>query len=155
MKPVCVARRPECHRIGTESTCGFPASRNPVAGSGLTGGAGAVASLGVPRSVVCISRAWGAGGEDVGRLVAERLGFAYVDEEIITRAAERGGLDPDTVADQEQRKSLFAGLLAAMAEGGASAAFTPIPTAPAWNEPRPCGPSSATPSARSQRRARR
>ena len=87
----------------------------------------------MPRSVVCISRAFAAGGEETGRLVAERLGFAYVDEEIITHAADRGGIDPETVADQERRKSLFAGLLAAMAEGGAG--YTTAPMAPVWDEP--------------------
>ena len=30
---------------------------------------------------MCISRSSGAGGEQVGRLVADRLGFVYVDEE--------------------------------------------------------------------------
>jgi len=42
---------------------------------------------------VCISHASGAGGDDVGRIVAERLGFLYVDEEIIARAAAKGGID--------------------------------------------------------------
>ncbi|MBA3366230.1 MAG: cytidylate kinase family protein, partial [Actinobacteria bacterium] len=37
--------------------------------------------------VVCISRELGAGGEQIGRLVAERLGLQYVDEEVIARAA--------------------------------------------------------------------
>jgi hypothetical protein len=36
----------------------------------------------------------GAEGERIGSLVAERLGFRYVDEEIITRAAEKQGVDP-------------------------------------------------------------
>jgi Cytidylate kinase-like family len=87
----------------------------------------------VPRSVVCISRAWGAGGEDVGRLVGERLGFVYVDEQIISRAAERAGVDPATVADQERRKPLFAGLLDYLGESGA--AFAPVPALPRWDEP--------------------
>ena len=34
--------------------------------------------------VVCISRAMGAGGETIGQLVAQHLGFRYVDEHIIT-----------------------------------------------------------------------
>ncbi len=37
--------------------------------------------------VVCISRTMAAGGETVGELVAQRLGFRYVDEQIITLAA--------------------------------------------------------------------
>ena len=71
--------------------------------------------------VVCISHATGAGGEDVGRLVAERLGFLYVDDEIVTRAAAKGGIGADEVADEERRKSLAARLLDAMAHGGGEA----------------------------------
>jgi uncharacterized protein len=69
-------------------------------------------------SVVCISRAMGAGGEDVGRLVAERLGFDYVDEEIVSRAAAKAGVDAATVADEEQRKSLVARLLQTLSTSG-------------------------------------
>jgi Cytidylate kinase-like family len=86
----------------------------------------------VSRSLVCISRAWGAGGEDVGRLVAERLGFLFVDEEIIARAAELGGVDPETVVDAERRKTLFARWLDYLAQGGAALDATPLP--PDWNQ---------------------
>jgi uncharacterized protein len=75
----------------------------------------------VPCNVVCISHATGAGGEEVGRLVAERLGFLYVDEDIVAGAAARGGIDPGDVADEEQRKSLAIRLLEAMAHGGGEA----------------------------------
>ena len=84
-------------------------------------------------SVICISRALGAGGEDVARLVSERLGFTYVDEEIVARAAERSGIDHETVADEERRKSLMASLVAAMADGGAT--FGAPPVERTWNEP--------------------
>ncbi len=138
MTQVCT--RGTCRRqgIGTESGCGFSAPSGFPApqteGSGLTGGPAARSlSPHVPSSVICISRALWAGGEDVGRLVSERLGFVYVDDEIISRAAERGGIHPETVADEERRKSLVAGLLSAMAEGGAT--FGTPPVAPVWNEP--------------------
>ena len=68
--------------------------------------------------VVCISHAAGAGGEEVGRLVAERLGFLYVDEEIVARAAAKGGVEPAEVASEERRKSLAARVLNAIAQGG-------------------------------------
>jgi hypothetical protein len=71
--------------------------------------------------VVCISHATGAGGEEIGRLVAERLGFLYVDDEIVARAAARGGIGADEVADEERRKSLAARLLQAIAQGGGEA----------------------------------
>jgi hypothetical protein len=72
----------------------------------------------VEREVVCISHATGAGGEDVGRLVADRLGFLYVDEEIVARAAAKGGVDAGEVASEERRKSRAARLLEAIAQGG-------------------------------------
>ena len=55
--------------------------------------------------VVCISRVDAAGGAAVGSLVAKRLGYRYVDEEIVEQAAEKAGADPEDVADVEQRKS--------------------------------------------------
>ena len=73
------------------------------------------------RTVVCISHAAGAGGEEVGRIVAERLGFLYVNEEIVARAAAKGGVDAADVADEERRKSLAARALNAIAQGGGEA----------------------------------
>jgi cytidylate kinase len=72
--------------------------------------------------VVCVSRTTGAGGEEVARLVAERLGFLYVDDEIVALAAAKGRISPDEVADEERRKSLVARVLEAMAHGGAELA---------------------------------
>jgi cytidylate kinase len=67
--------------------------------------------------VVCISRSSGAGGEEIGRLVAERLHLRYVDEEIIARAAEREGLDAEDVASAEQRKGWLARFFGGLGEG--------------------------------------
>jgi cytidylate kinase len=75
----------------------------------------------VTRTVVCISHASGAGGEEVGRLVAERLGFLCVDEEIVASAAVKGGIGAAEVADEERRKSLVVKVLGAMARGGGEA----------------------------------
>jgi Cytidylate kinase-like family len=75
----------------------------------------------VACSVVCISHATGAGGEDVGRLVAERLRFLYVDEEIVARAAAMGSVDPGDVADAERRKSLVHRMLEALAQDSGEA----------------------------------
>lgn len=69
-------------------------------------------------NVICISHATGSGGEEVGRLVAERLGFLHVDEEIVTWAAIRGGISPDDVASEERRKSFMARVLASIAQAG-------------------------------------
>ncbi len=71
--------------------------------------------------MVCISRALGAGGEEVGRLVADRLGFVYVDEEIVSRTAAKAGIDAASVADEEQRRSFVSRMLQALAQSGAEA----------------------------------
>lgn len=88
----------------------------------------------MPRSVVCISRAWGAGGEEIGRLVADRLGFLFVDEEVISNAAALGGIDPETVADEERRRPMFAGLLDYLGQGNAAIIAT-APMPPPSDEP--------------------
>jgi arginyl-tRNA synthetase len=41
----------------------------------------------------------GAAGEELGKVVAEKLGYRYVDDEIVVRAAEIAGVSPDTVAE--------------------------------------------------------
>jgi cytidylate kinase len=57
--------------------------------------------------VIGISHTIGAGGEEIGRSVAEQLGFRFVDEEIITGAAEKAGIEPDAVADAEKRRGFL------------------------------------------------
>ena len=54
-------------------------------------------------SVICVSHADGALGRDVGRLVADALGFHYADEEIVVAAAREKRLFPEAVAMAETR----------------------------------------------------
>jgi cytidylate kinase len=61
--------------------------------------------------VVCISRTMAAGGETVGELVASRLKFRYVDEEIISLAASQAQVDAARVAAAEHRQPLLQRLL--------------------------------------------
>ncbi len=76
----------------------------------------------VPCSVICVSHSTGSRGDEVGRLVAERLGFLHVDEEIVARAAARGGISPADVADEERRKSVAARVLRVISEGSSGTA---------------------------------
>ena len=76
--------------------------------------------------VVCISHATGAGGEEVGRLVAERLGFLYVDEEIVAWAAAKAGIDPADVADAERRRSLITRAFESLGQGGGDGWVPPV-----------------------------
>jgi cytidylate kinase len=83
----------------------------------------------LPYKVICISKVTGSGGDEIGRLVAEELGFRYVDDEIIARAAEKGGVSPSDVADAGRRKSLLHRVLDSLGSGlGAEAsALTQLP----------------------------
>jgi hypothetical protein len=67
-----------------------------------------------PKQTVCVSHLAGAEGEAVARSVAERLGFRYLDEEIIETAAEWVDLHPSVVGDVERRKSFMSRLAESM-----------------------------------------
>jgi cytidylate kinase len=85
------------------------------------------------KRVVCISHATGSGGSEVGRLVAERLDFRYVDEDIIAQAAAKGGVDPADLADEERRKSWLARALDEFGRGASGEAWAllgPMPPVP-------------------------
>jgi len=72
-------------------------------------------------SVVCVSHTTGSGGDEVGKQVAKRLGYLYLDEQIVAHAAARGGLEPRDVADEERRKSFARRFIEGLAEGGGDA----------------------------------
>ncbi|MDX2167246.1 MAG: cytidylate kinase-like family protein [Deltaproteobacteria bacterium] len=83
--------------------------------------------------VVCISRTTAAGGEDVGQAVAQGLGFRYVDEQIIRRAAQHAQVDPGLVAKAKQHQPLMQRLLEKLPRGaevaGVVAAAAGVPAA--------------------------
>lgn len=70
---------------------------------------------------VCVSRVTAAGGETIGRLLAERLGFTYVDDEVLSLAAEHAGVDPAVLASAEH----YTGLLARLVDALVGALGTP------------------------------
>lgn len=71
--------------------------------------------------MVCVSHATASGGDEIGKQVAEKLGYLYVDEEIVTRAAADGGVEPRDIADEERRKSFASRLLDTLAQSGGDA----------------------------------
>lgn len=82
--------------------------------------------------VVCISHNQEAGGDKVARAVAGQLGFRYVDEEIIARAANIAQVDPQLVAAAERKQTLlrrfFDALAAATVVGSPLAMASGLPT---------------------------
>src|SRR3954451_9230185 len=81
----------------------------------------------MPFSTICISRDVGAGGEQVGRAVADSLGYQCVDEDIVRAAAERAGVEVEDVSSAEQRRTMAGRLLDLVAQAGApeADAFAP------------------------------
>jgi len=75
----------------------------------------------VACNVVCVSHATGSGGKEIGKQVAQRLGYLYVDEEIVARAAAQGGLEHRDITDEEHRRSIAGRILEVLAEGGGDA----------------------------------
>ena len=62
--------------------------------------------------IITISRQYGAGGSEVARRVAERLGWRVADNEFIERVAVRAGLTPEEVTQREERAPGFLDRLA-------------------------------------------
>ena len=80
--------------------------------------------------VVSISRQVGTGGEDVARQSAQRLGFRYIDYQVIQAAAQEAGVSAETVSEAEHSPSLLTRILEALARNPS------MPVA-AWADPVP------------------
>ncbi|MBO4747868.1 MAG: cytidylate kinase-like family protein [Clostridiales bacterium] len=52
--------------------------------------------------VITIGREFGSGGHEIGMRLAERLGVPFYDRELITLAAEQGGIDPKLIERNEE-----------------------------------------------------
>lgn len=80
--------------------------------------------------VISISRQVGTAGEEVARAVADRLGFRYVDYQVIQEAAAEAGVSPETVSEAEHTPSLLTRILEALARN-------PAMPAAGWADPVP------------------
>jgi cytidylate kinase len=62
--------------------------------------------------LITISRQFGAGGSLVARLVAERLNWSVIDNELVDEVARRIGMPAEEVAEKEERVPSFVERLA-------------------------------------------
>jgi len=53
-------------------------------------------------SVITISREMGSKGTDIARMVAEKLGYEYLDRELIATIAKEAGVEEVNVSDKEE-----------------------------------------------------
>jgi cytidylate kinase len=68
----------------------------------------------VTFQVVTIAMMTGASAEQVGRLAAEQLGYQFVNNEILDRAAEHAGVSRQEVAEVEHSPSLISRIMSAI-----------------------------------------
>ena len=80
--------------------------------------------------VISISRQVGTAGEEVATALAERLGFRFIDYQLIQDAAHEAGVSPETVSEAEHTPSLMTRLLESLARN-------PSMPAAGWADPIP------------------
>ncbi len=68
------------------------------------------------KNVIVIGRQYGSGGHDIGKRLADELGFAFYDQEIIGLTAGTTGLNPDFIGKNEEsmRNNLWYDLMNSM-----------------------------------------
>src|SRR5262245_34485693 len=79
----------------------------------------------------------GARAELVGRLAAEQLGFQFVDNEILDRAAEHAGVARQEVAEVEHSPSLISRIMSALGGSVVPTEYAGPPLAPDEIDPSP------------------
>lgn len=57
------------------------------------------------KKIITISREYGSGGRDIGRLLAARLGIPFYDKNMAALSAARSGLSSDFIEQSEERVS--------------------------------------------------
>lgn len=56
-------------------------------------------------NIITISREFGSGGRTIAKIIADKLGYAFYDKELIAEAADRTGLAESFVQEHEESRS--------------------------------------------------
>jgi len=84
-----------------------------------------------PIILITIARQLGAGGAMLGQRLAQRLGFAYLDREILQLAAQRAGVSEQSLQQWDERVSGFWDRMAdSFSVGAADGFFSTAPPLP-------------------------
>ncbi len=67
------------------------------------------------KNIITISREFGSGGRSIGRLVAQKLGYAFYDSEIVNEVAQRSGFSPEFIREHGEYATAKSSLLYALA----------------------------------------
>ena len=63
--------------------------------------------LETPQYVITVGRQFGSGGRELGRRLADRLGIAYYDKELLLEAARQSGVNPEFFERSDERFPSF------------------------------------------------
>ncbi|MGO9019401.1 MAG: AAA family ATPase [Syntrophobacteraceae bacterium] len=81
-----------------------------------------------PPIVITVARELGSGGSYIGQQVARRLGYAYIDREILQQAARELGLEETELEGRDERmQSFWERLISVFAMGSVDSIYTPPP----------------------------
>ena len=56
-------------------------------------------------NIITVSREFGSGGRELGKRLADELGYRYYDREIVTALSEQTGMDPNFLDHQLESSS--------------------------------------------------
>lgn len=86
-------------------------------------------------TVITISRQMASGGAYIGHLIAKKLGYQYVEREVLHRAAKDLGVDIADVSRQDEKETGFVeSLLKSFLFGTPEAAYIPPTRRPVYDE---------------------
>lgn len=74
--------------------------------------------------VIVIGRQFGAGGREVGRALAERLGLPYYDKELLREAARQSGIREEVFRKADESRPSFLGSLFGLGASGTVESYT-------------------------------
>ena len=66
--------------------------------------------------IIVISREYGSGGSEIGKILAQQLGIPYYDKNFVDTAVKNSGLSTDFLEEEEQK--FISSLLFSLATGG-------------------------------------
>ena len=61
------------------------------------------------KYVITIGREYGSGGRFIGKMVAEKLGIAFYDNELLIEAAKESGMSETVFKNFDEKKDSFFG----------------------------------------------
>lgn len=103
MVAACIMSLAYYYRFGRRHASSFN-PKNRLATAATAPGCAATRSAAIPF-VITISREYGSGGHQIGKMLADRLGIPFYDKQLITLTATKSGISEADVKDSEQKVS--------------------------------------------------